>query len=317
MADDLTTSLAAEYSADSASDGEPSTSDAAWTFDEPYPWFSIRAGAIALHRSEAQSHVLLSEQATGETLLDTFDAPLGWGAGPELNVLVHLTSDVDFEFNWFSINDWSNQRFVDVGGVVVDPFGAPLTSASLLNQSSLHNFEFNLRHSPSENITLLAGFRYLELDDELGINYEDSGSGLSEDASLRTRNRLYGVQIGAEAALWQRGLWQLDGWIKAGAYGNAAGHKTDVLFSGVPVAEIRARESNLAFIGDTGLRATRQLGEHTQFYVGYRVMFLDGVALAANQYDSVAAYFSGGGDQMTTGGSPFYHGAELGLTVAY
>ncbi len=46
-------------------------------------------------------------------------------------------------------------------------------------------------------------------------------------------------------------------------------------------------------------------------------MFAEGVALATNQYDSVVAFFQGGGEQMVTNGSPFYNGAELGLAFAF
>lgn len=281
------------------------------------PWLTVRAGALALHRSSNQTHVLLSDQATGQTLLSTSDAAPGWAAGPEIDVLVRALPEVDFQFNWFSLDEWSNQRFVDVGGAVVDPLGAPLTSAQLETWSTFHNFEFNFRRGVSDDVTILAGFRYVELDDAFRIRYDDSGSGLSEDANVRARNRLYGFQLGADAALWRRGPWALNGWMKAGIFGNAARANTDIVFSGVPLASIRARDSDVAFIGDLGLRATRRLGTHAEVYAGYRLMWVDGVALAANQYDSIVAFFSSGNPQMLTDGSPFYHGAELGLTFAF
>lgn len=205
---------------------------------------------------------------------------------------------------------------VDIGGVVVNPIGAPLTSASINSDSELHNFEFNLRQSYSSRLTLLGGFRYLELNDAFNIHY-DGGVGLTQNAAVRGLNRLYGGQFGAEAVLWKQDGWALDGWIKGGLYGNAAHSRVDMDFNGVPLGELRAGRSDFAFVGDLGLRATRQWNDHIQFYAGYRVMLIDGVALAANQYDSIVNYFNGGGQTMTTDGTPFYHGAELGLSVAY
>lgn len=73
--------------------------------DDACQLFSIRAGAIALYRAGVQSHELLTVQATGEPLLNTADAEPGWGVGPELNVVVPLGAQLDFEFEWFSIND--------------------------------------------------------------------------------------------------------------------------------------------------------------------------------------------------------------------
>ncbi|MCE9547572.1 MAG: BBP7 family outer membrane beta-barrel protein [Planctomycetia bacterium] len=281
-------------------------------------WISARVGAVGLHRSGNQNHVLLSEVGTGDPVLSSGDVSPGWGVGPEVDLLVHFSPCVDLEIDWFSLGDWSHQHTVDVNGADVDPFGTSLESGQVRNESKFRNFELNLRQNYSDRLTFLAGFRYIELQDLFGLHYEGIGGGADyEDAAIRTSNHLYGFQLGADGVLWERGDWRLNGWLKAGLYGNAAQHNTEIEISGTPLASIHARESDLAFVGDLGLRGTRRLGPHLEAYAGYRVMFVDGVALSINQYDSIVEYFNTGTPQMTTNGNPFYHGAEAGVTISY
>lgn len=283
-------------------------------------WIDVRAGALALHRSSNQQYTMLTEQSTGQTLISTSDVNPGWTAGVELDVIVRLTSDWDFEFDWFSLGNWSRQHQPDVAGVVVNEFPTPLSTALVYSSSKFHNLELNLRYRLTDRLTLLGGFRYIELDDYFGLHYAEGGvNGVSQDASVAAQNRLYGFQLGAQAALWQAGPWELDGWVKAGIFGNAARNSVDVTFTGAPIVlpSLRAQESAGAFVGDMGLRISRRFGQHVQVFAGYRVMLVDGVALATNQIDSVTAFFSTGTPQMVTNGSPFYHGAELGLIVSF
>jgi len=283
------------------------------------PWVTFRAGALAMHRSSNQAHAILWEQATGRPLLSTTDVNPDWTTGAEVDLLLRLTHDWDVEFDWFTLGDWSRDYFVDIGGVVTIPLGLPLTSGTAHSSSDLNNFEFNLRYRLTDRICLLGGFRYLELDDYLHIHYEDTNAGLGQSASIAERNRLYGFQIGSQAVLWQAGPWQVDGWVKAGIFGNESRSTVDVSFTGIPITlpALRAGSSDAAFVGDLGLRASRRFGQHVQIYGGYRVMLLDGVALTSHQIDAVGSFFNGGSATIDTGGSPFYHGAELGLIVSF
>lgn len=299
-----------------ASEGDP------WleAEEEQAAWVSVRAGAITLYRSSNRDEVLFWSPLTGEPLLSTSDVDHGWAVGPELDVLLQLTSDWSFEFDWFMLDNWSGLRSVDMDPTLVEPIDAPVLTALLESSSNLHNFEFNLRRNVTERLTLLAGFRYVELDESFTLTLETPlFPDPLEAARLGTRNHLYGFQLGANAALWQSGPWQLDGWIKAGIYGNAARSSADVYTFAAPpeIPHYAAEKSSAAFLGDLGLRASRSFGEHVQIYGGYRVMLLDGVALAVDQIENAGLFFGGGPTQLSTGGSPFYHGAELGLVFSF
>lgn len=92
---------------------------------------------------------------------------------------------------------------------------------------------------------MLAGFRYLELDDNFSLHFTEGGvKGVTQDA-LVARNQLYGFQLGAQAALWRAGPWEIDGWVKAGIYGNAARSSADVVLTNArfTLAPLRASAS--------------------------------------------------------------------------
>lgn len=283
------------------------------------PWITVRAGALTLHKSDNQSHVLLSDQATGQPYLTTSDTTPGWTAGAEIDFFLRLSDDLFFEFDWFTIGAWSRQHNADLNGATVN-IGFPIDGASFATNQQFKNYEFNLRRRLTDDFTVLAGFRYIELNDAFHIHYDASSAGITEDGTVGAFNRLYGFQIGSQGTFLRYGGWQLDGWVKSGIFGNSAGNSTQVVLNGVGVTlpPFEARKSDASFVGDLGLRASRQLGNHIQLYGGYRIMFVDGVALGANQYNNVSTFFSGAGPvSMVTNGSQFYHGAELGLIFSY
>ena len=283
------------------------------------PWITARAGALAMHRSSNESHAILWEQATGRPLLSTTDVNPDWAAGAEVDLWLRLTHDWEVELDWFTLGNWSRDYSRDLGGVVSLPLGAPLTSADAQSSSELNNYELNLRYRMHDRISLLGGFRYLELNDNFGVQYSDRVSGLGQTAAIAEVNRLYGFQIGAQAAIVQAGPWQLDGWVKAGIFGNQAHSSVDVAFTGFPVVlpSLRAQSSDAAFVGDLGLRASRRFGHHWQVYGGYRVMLLDGVALTSHQIEAVGNFFNTGVASVDTNATPFYHGAELGAIFSF
>lgn len=283
-------------------------------------WITVRAGVLTLYRSTNQDVSVLTLQSTGDTVLSTSDVDLGWAVGPELDIRFQLTPEWTFEFDWFNLDDWSNSRSLDLNWAWVDPIDVPLTFAYLEAGSTLRNFEFNLRRRVSNRLSVLAGFRYIELNETMRQHYENWVFPIiTQDGQISTRNFLYGFQLGADAALWQYGPFALDGWVKAGIYANAARSNADTSYVNLPLVlpSLAAQETGTAFVGDLGLRATWQLDDRWQVYGGYRLMLVDGVALAIDQFGAADLFFNGGPAEIVTGGTPFYHGGELGLIFAF
>ncbi len=81
--------------------------------------------------------------------------------------------------------------------------------------SQLHSAEINLRRPIWERLSVLMGFRYLELHEELNSTIDEAPV-----LDVNVDNHLYGGQIGMNVAFINTCRWSLEGVIKAGVYGN-------------------------------------------------------------------------------------------------
>lgn len=286
--------------------------------DDPAPWFTIRVNALFLNRRPPQSNIVLTESATGNELLNTSQNDPSWAGGTEVDFLLDLTDTTAFEFDWFSVDSWFDRSSVGFAGIAVDEVPFPVTLASVSVSSRIRNMEFNLREEVYEGVTLLGGFRYVEFLDAQGVHYQNGPFGASEVITTNVANRLYGVQIGAQVDFWNSEKWELGAWAKVGIYGNAASNSTGII-STIPgnAANIRAQDGKTAFAGDLGVRGTRRFGEHVSVFVGYRLMYLDGIALAGGQYPGTLNYLNTSVPSIKLGNSMLFQGIEAGLGFTF
>lgn len=287
------------------------------------PLFRLRANALYLHRSAPQSNVVVTEFGTGNALLNSAQNDPDWAGGTEVNFQLDFDDATTFEWDWFSVDDWFDRQSVSPGGGPIGTFVNevifPITTASTTVSSRIRNMEFNLREKVSDRITLIGGVRFVEYLDSLGVHYGNETFGFSEDVVINTANRLYGVQIGAQGTLWEGDCWQLDSWLKVGGYGNSAANNSGITSAGIPpqARTIRADDGHGAFVLDFGVRGSRQFNKYISAFVGYRLMFLDGLALAANQYPGVVGTIAGAPQSITMGNSVLFQGIEAGLTFTF
>ena len=159
-----------------------------------------------------------------------------------------------------------------------------------------------------ERVTLLAGFRVVELKEKFDIPDDDGGFFSSTD------NDLYGLQIGGDLMLWTIRRSQLFGTLKSGVYYNNA----DVMARasnnrGQPLQFIDG-EDEVAFVGDVAVGLLIPMGPRADLRIGYQGIYLDGVGLAPDQSDDYSIFTGSGSlDQSTL----FYHGGFLGVDVFF
>ena len=143
------------------------------SFRQPAPRWTAWAGAIFLTRSSPSSITLISDGAA--EIFNAGDFNFGTAAGPDINVIRHGTN-FDLGFRYFQVNNISARRTIIPGAPAQLEFSTPLFLASdILGQlytTSLLSVELNLRRNVSSNLTLLAGFRYLSLDDDLRTRFD-------------------------------------------------------------------------------------------------------------------------------------------------
>jgi len=242
--------------------------------------WTFRAGAVILKRESPQTAF------PGGIDFGVFD--FDFEGGVEANLIRQLQNGHDLELRYFGVGQWSARaNFV----------GPPATGDYT---SSLNSTEINLWHPHDDRLTLMVGFRWVELHDELAIVPVGEVSNVD--------NHMYGFQIGARRTLWDHGGPLLIGaGLKAGIYHNAADADTSVPdFPG-----LSAREDHTSFLGELDITGSLLLTDHCALRAGYQFLWIDGVAEAAQ------ATCIQGGNNLDMSSTAFYHGAFIGLEVIH
>jgi hypothetical protein len=207
--------------------------------------------------------------------------------------------------------------FSDFGS---DPlFGFPETDAaswhSVSLSSEIDNGELNLRHRwVSANCMLhsswLVGARYLRLSEDLVYTTASTEGGMLY--RLKTDNDLVGAQIGTELFICLTPRFKLGGEIEAGVYGTHSNQRTNVWCTSCAPLRERDSEGDVAFIGEAGVMAIFRATPRLTGRAGYQVLFIDGVALAAENFNT-ASPFSVRNSFLDNTGNVTFHGATVGF----
>lgn len=182
------------------------------------------------------------------------------------------------------------------------------------DSTGLRSLEASGRLDIFPRMTLLAGFRWLQLNDALQgtLTPADLGEPTwkyrvipayisdaipSANSQIVTNpafwtthatNNLYGAQVGVRATLWELNDFSLDGTMKAGVYDNQAG-QTALVSMEKKIYTARATTSAVAFAGEANLLAKYRLSDGIALKMGYEALWLAGVALAPAQIQEIGA----------------------------
>ena len=164
-----------------------------------------------------------------------------------------------------------------------------------------------------------AGFRYIDVGEELNISAQKTVSSEVENGNynIRTANQLFGAQLGARLRrTWGRFGWEATG--KAGVFGNDARETQSA--TDFPDFALRPTVSSsrgeVAFVGEMNLSALYRLTDVWNLRAGYSLMWIEDLALAPDQLDFNFAT-SPSGNQLRTGGGMFLHGVNVGLEARW
>jgi hypothetical protein len=280
----------------------------------------FRGGAIILQRSAPISTTLVTGPADA-TLLDAASLGLGWEAGFELAANRSLNQQGrSIEARFFQIH--SGEAVSTVGTPVsLVGFQGVLSSAVLgvtnhdvtaAYSALLRNVELNVNQQVRDCWTWCLGFRYVNLEDELGLS-----QGTFFTHRVRTQNNLFGGQVGAASCLWSRDRLALDATAKAGLYFDQATSDYSFRFPAIPVADtdLSAVQNQLSFVGEIGLVGTYRLTDRIALRGGYQLLWIEGVAMAPDQFAAVAP--APNTMAIKTDGGVFYHGAIAALEITW
>ena len=273
--------------------------------------WTIRAGAVIMRREGGADVPIV----TGTPSYSTADLDFGYSGGPAISVIRHgfLGTCWDLEVNYFGVYSQATAATADADTVnavpVINVLG--VTPTSTLYDARLHSTEINLRRQWNNWLTVLGGFRWIELGDDLNT---DMGPGIAT-FGMDVNNHIYGAQIGVDACLLERGAFRLEGFAKAGVYGNSAdvAAATTGIGGALPLSSVTGNDT--VFVGDVALTGVYQLNNCWSVRGGYQLLWIDGVALAPNQLDGID--ISTGAGAVDTDSTAFYHGFTIGAEYRF
>jgi len=187
--------------------------------------------------------------------------------------------------------------------------------------SRLQSFELNRHHCHGKFLRFLAGFRWIDWQEQFtlqGTSPPAAGS-VTDFYQTNCFNDLYGGQIGVDANLLALTWIRFDSVIKAGAYYNNAVQSSEYITSNPNSpgsASVAVNESPVsgAFAGELGLTGVMPLARNLDFRFGYFGLWLSGIAQPTQQLS---------GQQLTPGqqvagtinanGGVVVQGVSLGL----
>ncbi len=191
--------------------------------------------------------------------------------------------------------------FTNFGTVPAGVTGAQvLTEQSLSNtldfDSDLQTAEISLRRywvgwSPRVSGTLLAGFRYTRLSEDLNFRTTSIANG-NFSAITETDNDLAGFQFGGD--MWvtvRQGIrFGVEG--KSGIYHNR--YEVSNYFTGAVLPSEHTAEGNVAYLGEARLMVVADILPSVSLKGGYEVLFMNELALAADNFNTNSPFVNGG-----------------------
>lgn len=292
-----------------------SPSDARCCDTGPEPTWQFAASALFLDRRDPASAALVTGAIDGAEILNARDLDLGVHAGFDMSLTRWIGECYGFEARYFGVDQWSATTAASTtpGSLLQWNAAPPVfvwagTGIEATATSELHNIEVNGRYRWRERWTLLAGFRYVELDERLTADLIGADVPFSYQAT--TRNRLYGGQLGAILVLWDcGGPFTAEATGKAGIFGNAAAQHSSYA-TDIAALTAGGNQTAVPFLGEIGITGRYSLSPRWSATFGYQLLWITQVALATEQIAASDFVFGNGIDAT---GDTFYHGATVGM----
>lgn len=220
-------------------------------------------------------------------------------------------------------------------GWTVDTIYNAGDSVRLFRETRMHNFEFNFlqnggcyrtRRGCQGQYELLAGFRLFKFDEDYSYETSTSAAGMPAVVAYNAsaENTLAGIQFGGRSEICLSQRFQLNGGVTFGLFNNhiqtekcivdETGY-SPLIATGAAAGQPfhnRDTKNDAAALGQFDLGLAYRMTCRTRFRVGYRVMGLTGVALAANQLqtDFTDPYALG---SANSNGGLLMHGLVYGI----
>jgi hypothetical protein len=309
---------------------------------------TTEVGAEAFNSGEFQSGFRVGPRIT---FAYHDDLQYGWELSyfDVLNLNASRTIGPENPLNWYVMRApgafpsfWQTQDFPNQG-------------MSWSSTTDLYGAELNVRSSYSGRLKLAAGLRWIRLNDGLVGSltpsdthepaWKDSpypcGFGLDHPTLIeidacagaagapvdgypafwvtRTKNNLFGLQVGAEGIVLESGRLSLTAGLKAGIYDNRATQSAWVSMQ-KQVYYSSATRNGAAFVGEGRVDLRYPLASGVLLRLGYELLWLDRVALAPGQISQTYSGLQPTSETATgvnAGSNVLFQGGTLGLEYSF
>lgn len=274
-------------------------------------WYGT-IGAVILHRERPSRGSIVATNPGLAPIVSADAYDFDAQGGPEVALGRRLNDCWAIEGRYFGVDNTASTSLTSPGNFIgtgfTGPGGTLLTGRYL---TMLDSAEINVRHQYSDRLDLLAGFRWIQLQDQL-----HSTIGPVARAQYDYDNRLYGGQIGANldvAPRCSRILANIEA--KAGVFHNDV-EGGIYEFAPGPIGYFTGGETTTSFLGEIKLTAGYQLTKRVAVRAGYQLLWLEEVALAS---DAAVRSLQNPSLLRTASADAglFYHGATIGLDFGW
>jgi|GEM_PF-1240432 len=285
--------------------------------------WSGRADLLLLWRNAPGGQPLITDSATGNTILDANQLDSALAAGPRFSLFRTDTCGHAWEATYLRAFNFRSQTTLPTiaSGYDIAPPGilgdqeTQFDGASVNLGSGIQSFELNRYHKVSHNIRLLGGFRWVEWRESATLTTAIP-FGVSDIHQSNVMNSLYGGQIGFDATVLTTNWLRVDTVMKGGAYGNNVAANSLLVKPDAGIDQpfsIAQSPASCGFVGELGFTGVMPITNCLDFRFGYFGLWLQGLAQPTRQFltqDLAAAPPTG---TLDTRGGTVVQGLSLGL----
>jgi hypothetical protein len=277
-------------------------------------WFAT-IGVIALDREDPTPGTIVAANPAGTRFFGAEAFDFDFEAGVEVGLARRFDNGCILEGRYFGIDHTAASTIVTPGNFIGTGFTGPGgTTIAGRYLTMLDSTEINIRRQHTDRLTLLGGFRMIELRDQARFMLNANVARGHYDYD----NRLYGGQLGSNLDLSPRSNSRILANVetKAGVYNNLIEGGINEFQGFNFIGTFNGDEANTAFVGEINLNTGLRLTDHVTLRTGYQLLWIENVALAS---DAAVRSLLNPSLLRTVSDDQglFYHGATGGIDVVW
>jgi hypothetical protein len=250
---------------------------------------------------------------------DGMDSPAA--AGPRFSIFrFNDRNETALETTYFQLANWQSVRplapqpdeyALAPPGIYGNTNTFNFTEGLATLGASMKSLEANRHWWIGEHVRFLAGFRWVEWQENFSLSNEFIGQGFTITDIYQTAcmNSLYGGQIGLDGRLFSLSWMRCEGLVKAGAfYNNGVQRSLFVSNSADPFGPLLSQAVSVnqspvsgSFLGEVGITGYVPLTDRIDVSFGYSGWWLSGIVQPTQQLSGQVLTQPAGGTEPTSG----------------